>query len=503
MQSSKENSSDFNQLAAGSLVNIIGRFGGLAFHIVANILLARYLGPDKYGLYSIGWSYLQVLVLIAVFGLDFGVIRFGSKYWQDQMDSVRGVIKKSLGLGFVISSIGGIALFALSPMVSRVIGKPEIIPIIKLFSFSIPILVLLRVSSAATRISQRMRYSILAEEIIRRVSFFIFVVIIAVIGFSVVESVLAVNGALLLGLAVSVYYVRKLFGLSLSKKGSIEKSVSRELISFSMQTMVATFISGTLIWVDRLFIGYFQNSADAGIYQAVVQTATFLPNIRSSLNMIIAPMASNLYAKKEMGRLREIFRASTKWGIYLSVPLAVVLIFYAEEFMSIIYGADYRTGAIPLIILAIAQLINVATGGEGVVLMMTENQGKWLKITLVTLVINVALNSIFVPRLGIIGASIASGVSLVFLVSTGLFSVWKLLGFHPYDRKYLKIIISSVFSIVCVLGWIRYGWFDGLLQLVIVALISVFSFFIILWIFGFDEEDRIFISYAKERLRRK
>ena len=117
--------------------------------------------------------------------------------------------------------------------------------------------------------------------------------------------------------------------------------------------------------------------------------------------------------------------------------------------------------------------------------------------------INISLNFYLVPEFGILGASIASGSSLIFLVITGLYSVWKLLGFHPYDRQYFKIMLSSVISIACVWSWTRLALFNGFLQLFIVTLISCTTFFLILWLFGFNDDDRIFIALVKKRLRRK
>ena len=59
------------------------------------------------------------------------------------------------------------------------------------------------------------------------------------------------------------------------------------------------------------------------------------------------------------------------------------------------------------------QLVNVLCGSVGYILNMTENQNIFRNITIFAVVINIFLNLILIPMYGIIGAAIASAISLI------------------------------------------------------------------------------------------
>jgi O-antigen/teichoic acid export membrane protein len=182
----------------------------------------------------------------------------------------------------------------------------------------------------------------------------------------------------------------------------------------------------------------------SGLYQAASQVAIIFVIILNSMNAIFAPMIADLYHRNEIERIDRLYKVSTKWGLYLILPLYLVICFIPQEFMAAIFGRAYILGANSLVILVTAQVINVGTGATGFLLIMTNHQNRWFITSGSTMILTLILNSILVPRFGMIGAAISTAVAISCLYLAGLLQVRILLNVWPYDRRYIKGVISAL-----------------------------------------------------------
>ena len=96
-----------------------------------------------------------------------------------------------------------------------------------------------------------------------------------------------------------------------------------------------------LIWVEPLIVGHFRTPAETGVYQAVSQTSTVFAIILSAFAAIFLPLIADLYHKKEFARLEELFRISTKWGLYISLPVFVMLCVFPREILIYVFDGRY------------------------------------------------------------------------------------------------------------------------------------------------------------------
>jgi len=89
-----------------------------------------------------------------------------------------------------------------------------------------------------------------------------------------------------------------------------------------------------------------------------------------------------------------------------------VLIVVFSEFVLDIFGNEFEIGKNTLIILAIGQFINAVSGSVGFLLNMTGKQRIFKNIFLIAVIINVVLNFILIPKYGMVGAAIATMISV-------------------------------------------------------------------------------------------
>jgi O-antigen/teichoic acid export membrane protein len=498
--------SDIDTLAIGITTSMGGKVFRSGIDFLRQVLLARVLGPSTFGLYSLGWSILRISELIAPLGLQNGVLRFGAYHWPDDLDGLKSVINKSIRLVLLSSLILGGFLYSLASWISTTIFDEPALPfVIRLIAISIPLVSCMRVVASATRISQRLKFSVMAEEIGQPFANLTVAISLLLLGAGLTGAVSAVPISFGFGLILSIYFLRNMIReVSRQRNTNVihEEKIyeNASLLKFSTQTGLAGLFTGLLIWIDRLLIGYYLPSTEVGIYQAISQFSIIFLIILGAMNSIFSPMIAFLYHRHELDRLSSLYKISTKWGLYLSLPLFVVVVSSARQLIATVFGIAYEGAYVALIILATAQIINIGVGAVGYLLMMTGKQNYWLVTSASILILGTTLNIFLIPRYGLMGAALATGIATSTLNIIGLLQTKNYLHLWPYDRRYIKGLLAFLVVFIVMNMPPIHGLTSTLGGLIFVSMISVSLFFIVLYLMKFDSEDRELIKLIQTRI---
>ena len=211
-------------------------------------------------------------------------------------------------------------------------------------------------------------------------------------------------------------------------------------------------------------------------------------------------MIAELHYEHEKSRLSHLFRVSTKWGLYLSLPLFLVIGFVPSEIMVVVFGDEYAGGSLPLVILAVGQMINVGTGSVGQLLVMTGHQNRWLMLSGGALTANIIFSLLLIPRMGLIGAATATCASTAGLFIGALLVVRRTLGVWPYDKRYLKGIAAAGLGAAALYLQTLLGIESSTLNLLLALTISTCVVGGALLLLGLDSEDREILRMVYARV---
>lgn len=489
-----------DRLAKGAGISLVGVGLGRGLDFVKQIAMARLLGPEAFGLYAIGWNFLRIIGILIPLGLHNGVVHFATAHWRTEDGVFKSIVVRSVGISFAIGWVATAILFFLAPWITTSLFKePEYLPLFRLFLFMLPFMSALRVAANASRISQRMQYSVASEEIaqatVNLVLFFAFYAI----GWELFGAILSTVLSFAAGLALAVYYLYRLFGPAM-RSTAISSVSNRQLLSYSVPTALSGMFGVIISRVDRLFLGYYWPAADVGVYQAAAQLSVIMAIVLNAFNMILTPMIAEQYHRDNKEQLEELFRVNTKWGIYCVVPLVLVIMFAAEDIMTVLFGEAYIGGATALQILTVGQFINIATGATGIMLIMTGHQQQWFRLSMAIVVINLILNLTLIPRWGIEGAAVATATTVGGLFAIGLLIVRHVLHMWPYDRRYVKGLIAATATALALLGVAALS-LSPVPSLILSAAVSGGVFIGLLLLLGLDAEDKAFIQLIQKRIR--
>ena len=92
----------------------------------------------------------------------------------------------------------------------------------------------------------------------------------------------------------------------------------------------------------------------------------------------------------------------------------------------------------PLVILTIAIMIRSSCGLVGALLNMTGNERVFSLITLFVAILNIILNSLLIPIMGMEGAAISTSISLIAWGGIPVFVVYYKFGFNMAYIPFLK-----------------------------------------------------------------
>jgi len=150
-----------------------------------------------------------------------------------------------------------------------------------------------------------------------------------------------------------------------------------------------------------------------GFFRVAQRGAMLIPFGLQAVNMAIAPTISDLYTKGQMQQLQHVVTKSARAILAYALPVALILMLGGFWLIPFVFGQDFAPASWPLVILCAGQLFNAAMGSVGIVLTMSQNERLTAKGVSIAAVANIMLNSFLVPMWGVVGAALATSISLV------------------------------------------------------------------------------------------
>ena len=492
---------ELSTVAKGAGISFSGKITGTGIKYLTQVIIARFLGPDFFGIYALGIVLCQVGETLARMGLQSGTVRYVSIYNSTKdIQRLKGVLKQAIGLPIIGGSILGLVLILLSrPIAEGIFAEPNLTSVLRIFAISIPIGASMNVAASSTTGFKTTKYMVIVTGLLHPISNLFFVFLLCAIGLGINGAVAAWVIAAILGLLVSVYFVKKIFPMGMWKRIKSVLEVAK-LLKFSLPLAFGSFLGFILLWMSTLMLGYFRPAYEVGIFRAASQTALLLMIILNSLNSIFSPMIADFIHRKAQNKLDQFFKLTTRWSFSLTLPLFIIIWLAGKDLLHV-FGQEFVAGWIPLVILAGGQLVNAGTGGIAYMLIMSGHQYHKLYGDLLLVILNFMLNLFLIPRWGLLGAATATSISMASINILRVFQVHFMLKIHAYNWLYLKPIGAGLLA--ALVGFILRPLLPAMhyiLALTIISGIILTTYVISFWSMRLAETDKIILSKIRKRL---
>ena len=478
---------------------------GSVFRYIFSIVMARFLGAQMLGIYSLGNAVTRIAEIFALMGLDNGVLRFVSRDTENT-ENVKNSIYSSLKFGFLSSIIISIILFCSAEfIVNNLLNEDNfLVIVIKIFALSLPFSVLTLISSFATQAFKILKYKIFVNQIVNPLT----LLIAFLTSYHFLGTKLSILIPTVVSAVVGLVFITKFLSYftDINFKNLIKEDFNKEILRFSIPLMFVSAIGIIMHWVDIVMLGILSNATDVGMYHPIDRTAGLVRMILFAFAGIFAPIFSEHYFKKNMLGMKESYQSSSKYILTFSLPVFIFLFVFANP-MLLLFGSEFQN-AVALKILLTGIFIQTIFGLGSSTLSMSGNTKFNLFNVSIALILNISLNYILIPQYGIVGAALATAIALFILSILRFVENIVLMKLNLFSIKLLKPIISGSITFL-VINYLR-TIFSNLFSLesifnLIVYLVAHFMlvcliYFSIYFLMGFDKEDKELISSFKTRL---
>lgn len=499
---SEDSAKDIEKIAKGASISFIGSFLGRCISFLCQLIVARSFGAEVFGLYILGLIILRITELIARFGLHTGAMRFISTYRKDNPGKVKGVLISVSLISFINGIlIGGITYLGAGFISETIFHKPELTDIVKAFALCVPFMAAMMVIAAASQGFHTTKYSVYIKDIIQPLANIVFIILFIQSGFGIFWIVNAFVISHVIALLAGFYLISRQ-AVEIRQKDIKPVYETKKLLSYSAPLLLQGFLSFLILWTDIIMLGYMKTTTEVGIYRAASQIPIFLAMILSASNTIYAPAIAEMHQTGQTGRMEWMFKTTTRWVFYLTLPATLVFIFSAGDIMAI-FGSDYMAAGAPvLIVLSVAQFINCVTGGVGFTLIMTDKQYVEMLNTIAMVFLNILLNYLLIPIYGSFGAAIATAIAIGTINLIRLLEVYIFCKIHPYSKSYIHGIISGVIAFIALYIFNKYfPYHSGLIRIISNSLIAGIIFVSIFITKGLNEEDKLLLNTVSNRFK--
>ena len=398
-------------LIRSSLQSLAAQLLGLGLAFLTSIVLARYLGPTNNGRYAILVTVITLAQLIAGMGYPAAITYFGAR---------RDVAPGSRRLGALASTALVLALVAAAVVLAAfalVLRSDLLGGFLERESLSIPVVWIAIASVVPYLVFQFMRQLLRAR---RRISAFngvtvlqvgatcvLLWVVLAISGSNLTLAVAAQLAGTALAAGVALVLVARLARVRLW----LDRSLAREMTSFSLRSYVGTIFQFLSYKLDLLILTALAGVTEAGYYVVAVALAERLWDLPSAVRVALQPHVTGAPREEAVAVTARFSRGL----VLLSLLGALALLALAGPLVRLLFGGAYRPAVVALLLLVPGAALFSSSKLLSAFLVARGQPQIPSAIAGLGVLVNVPLNLALIPRWGIAGCAVASSVTYALL----------------------------------------------------------------------------------------
>lgn len=278
-----------------------------------------------------------------------------------------------------------------------------------------------------------------------------------------------------LWLFVSAYAVLPLWLLFLLfKRGALRTSLpttslSRALRRSMRQYGLFTMLSGLttiIVWnIDILMLGSLAGLDQTAVYAIAFYMGSVITVPQRSLEKILTPLIAGHLRDRNLARIGDLYRQSAHLQ-FLSGSFLLLVVWISADPILALLPEIYREGSLVILIIGCGKLMDMATGANGSILLLSRFYRWDLLFNVLLVLLTFSTNWLLIPRYGVEGAAIATALSLIIYNAIKYLFVRNRYGLSPFTRSHLYILFWSAGTLGA-LFQVETGsfWEDTLLKL--------------------------------------
>ncbi len=501
--SNSEGNSLLLRLAVGTGTIAFGSSVGKLLLYLYNVLLARLLGPEGFGVYFLSYTIIfNGTDLVTLINTNTTIRFAGVYFYQGDERRLKGLTTLSIATATAVGALGALLLtFAADWLATTLFRKPELAASLRYFAWTLALLGSQRIAASTLIAIGKPAWGVALVDVL---SPLILLASLPVILWQNADPLVGASIAYPLSVGISLLIILLVLIRQRAFFGTTAHLPKAKIVRYSSVVYLMSNFNNLIRWADVLLVGYFLTEGQGGIYAAALQFSLMNTLLIKSFDSVFGPVSATLFATRRINELRETFILTTKWAVMFTLPFFIVAAVAGDRILSLFYGPEYAGGHIVMAILVFGTVIQAATMGASRILTTSNNERRELLNVVMGGVVALVLNAILIPLGGLIGASVGKTVAFGFIQTLRVSRLRAVFHDVPglvHFRKSFLAAACTIFALLLARAVLALD-LETLSYFVGVVIASLAVYLICLQLFGWDESDQLMWASVERRIKR-
>ena len=398
-------------ITRNTLFALAVQLSGAAFTAALTLILVRALSTEGYGIFALALGVGGLATIPSDLGVSSSASRFIAEHRGDE-GAIGVVLARAFRLKLVLAAAVSVALFAAAGPISSAYDEPDLLwPLraIGIAVFGQSLMLLFSGAFIAQGLTSRNFRLVLSESAIE----FGATVALVLLGTGATGAAFGRATGYSFGALLGIVMTLRLLRRARRARRSAQVPETGQIVRYAGSLAVVDWVYTSLHYMDAIILGALLNPAAVGLFQAPFRLIALLNHPGAAVAAGVAPRLAR-------GRREEpnvaAFTAGLRLLLLVQAALVALLLVWADPIVGLLFGSDFEDSGDVLRALApyvflsgLAQLVSLGANYLG----MARRR---IPIAVAALVVNLVLDFLLIPSIGVVGASIATSAGFAVYV---------------------------------------------------------------------------------------
>ncbi|MGG3467859.1 flippase [Neobacillus pocheonensis] len=392
-----------NSFLSNSIITLTRQVVSIVIGLLILFIMAKGLGPSGQGKYTL-ITYLPLMLMTFLnFGFNSSTVFFVSRKKVSLNSAFSTNIIIGLGLAIVSMLIGVFVIYLLSETKFHEIDT-SILFISLLALPGMFLMIFLQTIFQGIQDFKAFNSALVVQQF---TTLFFLVLFLFLVDIHLLGAILSFILGYVCAVLYMIYYLIKYSRASFSFKNFSSEHM-KEMLIYGIKAHVSNIMTFLNYRLDVLLLGYFLTNSAVGVYTVAVNLGERLSIFSQSFSQVLLPRIASSDIEEDRNKITSML---SRFILVLVIAVSILIILFSDFVIHLFLDQEYMKSSLllklllpGLTVLTVEKILSNDLAGRG----MPELN---MYVSFVNVVLNVVLNLIFIPAIGVTGAAISSSIT--------------------------------------------------------------------------------------------
>lgn len=224
------------------------------------------------------------------------------------------------------------------------------------------------------------------------------------------------------------------------------------ILKYSFLIIIAGSIATILLDVDKVMLGQYINIEEIAYYNVAIFISAVIAVPQRAMHQILLPLSAKYLNERDFEALGDLYKKSSLNLFIVGGFIFLLIVLNINQLYRII-PEEFSVGLFVVFIISLSKLYDSLLGSNNAILFNSDYYRMVLVLGVALVILMVLLNMVFIPKLGINGAGLATFLAVFLYNSVKLYFVYRKFKIFPFTRFTLKIAGLILVSVLLFYFW--------------------------------------------------